>query len=107
MGSPEKPVNAWFWMADEVEPFDVLARGYATSQRRSPSVSGLVATSYHENDNWTIVFQRPLKAPDENYVSIEPGTQAAIALAVWEGSNKERGGQKAVSGDFMALSIEA
>jgi DMSO reductase family type II enzyme heme b subunit len=107
MGSSEKPVNAWLWLADQAEPFDVLANGYATSQRRSPTSSGLLASSYHENDTWTIVFQRPLKAPDESYASIEPGTLTAFALAVWEGSNRERSAQKSVSGDFVTVSIAA
>ena len=107
MGSSEKPVNAWFWKADEKQPFDVLAEGYATSQRRPADGSGLTATGHHENDRWTIVFQRPLKAPGDGYVSIEPGTESAIAFAVWEGHNRERSAQKSVSGDFVAFSIEA
>ena len=107
MGSAEKPVNAWFWKADQDQPFDVLANGYATSQRRPPDASALKVTSHYEDDRWTIVFQRPLNAPFEDYVSIEPGTTSAIAFAVWEGTNRERSAQKAVSGDFMAVSIEA
>jgi len=107
MGSPQKPVNAWFWKADQSEPFDVLANGYATSERRPPHDSGLKVTGYHEHDHWIIVFQRPLAAPGESYVSIEPGTELSMAVAVWEGSNKERSAQKAVSGDFRVVPIEA
>ena len=46
------------------------------------------------------------KHPTRTSCPSNPGTEAAIALAVWEGSNRERSAQKAVSGDFMALSIE-
>lgn len=106
MGSTERPINAWLWMADESEPYDVLASGYATSLRRAASESGLRATAYHENDRWTVVLQRPLQASDAAFTTFEPGTEGAIALAVWEGSNKERSAQKAISGEFAALSID-
>lgn len=107
MGSPERPVNAWLWMADLPEPLDVLASGYATSERHPAKGSGLTASAYHEGGEWAVVLQRPLAAADPSRVSLEPGGSSAIAIAVWEGSNRERSAQKAVSGEFTALTIEA
>jgi DMSO reductase family type II enzyme heme b subunit len=109
MGSSDKPVNAWYWKADETDPFDVYAEGYATSQRRNGSSSGLRATGYHENASWTVVFQRPMRpdeASGEHFAVIDHDLDNAIAFAVWEGSNNERSGQKSVSGEFVKLSVE-
>jgi len=107
MGTPEKPITAWLWKADENEPFDVFAQGYATSNRRRGAASGLTATSYHDDDRWTVVFQRSLSTTAELVATIEPGSRSAIAFAVWEGSNNERSGQKSVSGEFTQLAVEA
>lgn len=102
MGSEDTPVNAWLWKADEAEPFDVVARGYATSDRRGADVSGLKASATHANGHWVLVFQRPLVA-EGAFVSFAGNVDIGIAFAVWEGANKERAGQKSVSGDFVAM----
>jgi DMSO reductase family type II enzyme heme b subunit len=107
MGSVDKPVNAWLWKADQKEPFDVFAEGYATSKRRPASTSGLSANGYHEDGNWVVVLQRPMKAADQEYVPFEAGVDTAVAFAVWEGSNRERSAQKAVSGEFMSIKVDA
>lgn len=105
MGSSQKPVNAWLWKADEKEPYDVFAEGYATSKRRAADSSGLRANGYYEEGNWVVVMQRPMKTTGPGFVPIEPGVDTAIAFAVWEGSNQERSAQKAVSGEFVSLSV--
>jgi DMSO reductase family type II enzyme heme b subunit len=107
MGSPERAVNAWLWKADEAAPFDVFAQGYATSHRRQATNSGLKSTGYYVDSHWVVVFQRPMKIQEPNYVSIEPGSESAIAFALWEGSNNERSAQKSVSGEFVSLTVDA
>lgn len=102
MGAVGAPVNAWLWKADEAEPFDVVAQGYATSDRRAAEVSGLKAKAIHTDGHWVLVFQRPLVAQGD-FVSFADGQEIGIAFAVWEGANKERAGQKSVSGEFIAL----
>ncbi len=106
MGDENKPVNAWFWKADQPEPFDVIARGYSTSQRRPAATSGLAARAAHGNGEWVVVFQRPLQARGAEVAGFEPGASAKIAFAVWEGSNAERAGQKSVSGGFLDLELD-
>jgi len=106
MGDEQQPVNAWLWKADRPEPFDVIARGYATSQRRAASESGLVARGEHRSGKWVVVFQRPLLPEKGEFVRFEPGTTAKIAFAVWDGSNAERAGQKAFSGGFIDLALD-
>lgn len=108
MGSKGAPVNAWLWKADEPEPFDVVAEGYATSQRRAAEASGLKANAVHARGHWVLVFQRPLEvagAPmDESvFISFAGDEDVGISIAIWEGANKERAGQKSVSGDFVPL----
>lgn len=107
MGAPDGPVNAWLWKADRAEPFDVFAQGYATSERRPASYSNLKVAGRHDNGSWVVVFQRPLIAAGRGQAVLRPGTQSGIAFAIWEGTNKERSGEKAISGDFQTIEIEA
>lgn len=102
MGAEGEPVNAWLWKADEPEPFDMVAEGYSTSARRAASVSGLKSKAVYSRGRWSLVFQRPLQA-DGAFVSFDPGKTIGIAVAIWEGSNHERAGQKSVSGEFSPL----
>lgn len=106
MGAPGRPVNAWLWRADGTGPFDVIAEGYATSRRRPASASGLSASAQHDGRTWSLVFQRPLAAASDSCVALAPGTPAQIAFAVWDGSNRDRSAQKAVSPGLVALEIE-
>lgn len=107
MGDAEHPVNAWLWRADQAEPFDVIARGYATSQRRPASSSRLQANGLYRDGGWQLVFQRPLRPGSGEFTHFAAGEPARIAFAIWEGSNGERAGQKAVSGAFHDLELEA
>ncbi len=106
MGDAEKPVNAWLWKADRAEPFDVIARGYSTTQRRPAADSGLRARAHHEDGMWRLVLQRPLVAPTSDYVRFQAGESSGIAFAIWQGSNAERSAQKAFSGDFIGLELD-
>lgn len=48
------------------------------------------------NNRWAVVFVRDLKTSDENDTQFT-GTKAPMAIAIWNGQNKERNGQKAVT----------
>jgi DMSO reductase family type II enzyme heme b subunit len=102
MGDRGAPVNAWLWKADEEAPRDVVAEGYSTSLRRKAEASGLKAHANYSNKHWTLVFQRPLVAT-EDFISLSGEATSGIAIAIWEGSNAERAGQKSVSGEFDLL----
>jgi len=107
MGDAQQPVNAWLWKADRKEPFDVIARGYSTSQRRPASSSQLAASAVYREGEWHLVFQRPLEPASGEFAHFVPGQPARIAFAIWEGNNAERAGQKAVSGAFVEFELEA
>ena len=47
---------------------------------------------------WTVVMTRSLAvASADDGVSLEPGGRAAVAFAVWDGSHRDRDGQKSVT----------
>ncbi len=48
------------------------------------------------NDRWTVVFKRALKTKDANDTQFT-GSKTPMAIAIWNGQNKERNGQKAVT----------
>lgn len=103
MGSPEAPVNIWYWRADGSGPYDVLAQGMGTTERRGADLGGLSCDAAHDGDRWHVVFRRALSAADETVVGLDGRRSIGVALAVWEGSNRERGPLKAYSGEFREL----
>jgi DMSO reductase family type II enzyme heme b subunit len=47
---------------------------------------------------WMIVMTRPLAVnSSQEGVSLEPGSQASIAFALWDGSHQDRNGQKSIT----------
>lgn len=48
------------------------------------------------NDRWAVVFKRALTTNDANDTQFKGGT-TPMAIAIWDGTNKERNGQKAVT----------
>ncbi len=105
MGAPGAPVDAWYWRADHAErPFDVIAEGYGTSQRRAADALPLRAAAVHRDGRWCVVLVRAL-AGDAQYVRLQPGGTARVAFALWDGGNRERAGRKAFSGEFVPAEL--
>ncbi|WP_372724718.1 ethylbenzene dehydrogenase-related protein [Immundisolibacter sp.] len=105
MGSPGEPVNAWYWKADKAEqPFDVVAEGYGTSERRSGKDARLVSKSLYQGGRWHVVLQRPLDIGN-THAQFQPGTPTKLAFGVWDGGNRERAGRKSFSGDFVLVPV--
>jgi DMSO reductase family type II enzyme heme b subunit len=109
MGDEQNPVNAWFWKADSAEPHDVVAHGFGTSRRRPAKGSGLRTASVYSDGRWFVVFQRSLRPTTglADQVSFKPSTRIGIAVALWEGSNRERAGQKSISGEWTPFEVTA
>jgi hypothetical protein len=61
--------------------------------------SQLVSASGRWNQGrWIVLMRRSLRVPSaDDGVELSPGQTASIALAVWEGSHRDRNGQKQVS----------
>jgi DMSO reductase family type II enzyme heme b subunit len=105
MGSPQAPVNAWYWRPDLEAPLSVTAQGTGTTRRtQDPELS---ASGMHDRGEWRVVIRRRLESPTADYVSIVPGVPSKVGFALWQGANQERGGLKAASLDWEPLEIEA
>lgn len=93
MGSERTPVNVWYWNA-EAGGQELLAAGPGTTT----AVEGTVETdATYRDGRWHVVFDRNLGVEETNRTSFEADENVQVALAVWNGSNAERAGQKAVS----------
>jgi steroid C-25 hydroxylase gamma subunit len=106
MGDASKPVNMWLWRADLETPFYVTAMGRGTTTRHADSpLSGRGAW---RDGAWTVVVSRPFNVslPAALVVPLAPGMTHKCTFAIWQGSNKERGGLKAYGPVWQPLEIE-
>lgn len=86
--------------ADTTE--ELLAGGPGTTSAFEGSTVN--ATTEYANGGWTVVFSRPIDADGANRTAFDADRDVDVAVAVWNGSNTERSGQKSVSEwQFLAL----
>jgi DMSO reductase family type II enzyme heme b subunit len=105
MGAPGKPVNAWYWRADEEgRARQVAAEGLGTS--RTLDRQTVRSGARWKEGRWRVVLVRPLKAAGPGSALLEPGVETGFGVAIWEGSNAERAGLKAFSGDWLPIVLE-
>ncbi len=104
MGSPQAPVNAWYWRADLERPQNLVARGLGTVE--GAEGPALWAQAYWEEGRWHLVLARALGEGGPTAVSLVPGGTVKVAFAVWEGGNQERAGLKAFSGYWRELELK-
>jgi DMSO reductase family type II enzyme heme b subunit len=105
MGSPEAPVNAWYWRADDEAPHNVVAAGIGTVEETDGV--RLLGQARWNKGVWRVVVGRSLRAPQQaGSVRFRAGRPTNVAFAVWEGSNQERGGIKAFSNRWLELTLE-
>ena len=73
---------------------DLNAEGFSTLTTQShQDVDG---SGNWSNNRWMVVFKRSLQTEDPNDTQFR-GKEIPIAFAVWNGNNKERNGQKALT----------
>ncbi len=105
MGSPDEPVNAWYWRPDMETPFSVTSEGTSTTIRTiDPNLRGNGA---HTGGAWAVVIGRALQSAGDGYVQLTAGEEGKVAFAVWQGGNDERAGLKAVTLEWQPLELEA
>ncbi len=107
MGSADQPVNAWYWRADFEEPVSITAQGTGTTVRHLSA--GLKAGASFGDGRWSVVISRAIGSPDGSAVTLRPGQigqTAKVAFAVWQGSNRERGGLKAATLEWQPLEMD-
>jgi DMSO reductase family type II enzyme heme b subunit len=106
MGLPDKPVNMWLWRADLETPLYVTATVRGTTTRHE---SPLLGKGAYRDGAWSVVVARPFNVglAAQYVVPLAPGMQHKCTFAVWQGSNKERGGLKAYGPVWQPLEVEA
>ena len=104
MGTEDEPVQFIQWRALRNEVRSVVAWGIGSSL---PGTGvGEAVTAGWSQGHWTIVMLRTLAGGAEA-ATPSTGQTAQIGFAVWNGSNEERAGLKAVSVDWTPLQIDA
>ena len=103
MGTPKAPIHLLHWMARKNALRAVVAQGIGSSMEGA-DVAQSVKAGWTQG-RWSVVFTRSLIA-GKQAVSLVPGTQSQIGFAVWDGSNEERAGIKAVSADWTDFQIK-
>ncbi len=120
MGEPGKPVNIWQWKAvggERGQPGvrdnpdseliyqtieDLNAEGYSTlTDQNQQDVKGFAVW---KSNKWRLVFHRSLTNDNANDVQFKQ--PVLMAIAVWNGSNKELNGQKGIS-DWLLLRMSS
>ncbi len=105
MGSPDAPVNAWYWRADDEVPHHVVATGIGTVTE-APG-GRLLGRGSWDDGVWRVVIGRSVRPPrGAETVRFRRGQPTQVAFAVWEGSHGERGGIKAFSNSWRPLTLE-
>ncbi len=94
MGSPQSMVNLWWWNG-EMGQQELLAGGAGTTTPFNQTRLSTNAT--YQDGRWYVVFSRNLTVQEQNRTSIEMERDVPVSFAVWNGSNGERAGRKAVS----------
>lgn len=85
-----------------VEDLNAIGFGTLTSQEHQ-DVNGKGSWN---NGKWNVVIYRPLETSDENDVKFTPGMSTFFNMAVWNGNEGDRNGQKSVSIRWRPLKIE-
>jgi DMSO reductase family type II enzyme heme b subunit len=106
MGSEDALTNVWYWKAHHTEPYDVLSKGFGSTERRPGSSSKLAVVAKRRGNIWDVIFSRPFQVDGgAEFAGFAPGETTGIAFAAWAGANNERSGMKSISGEFSELVI--
>lgn len=97
MGEKGLPVNIWYWKADKNISENLIAEGIGTVSPRTDAKGNLSVTAGWKDGKWKLLFLQDI-FPYENYLpKFEEGKEMFFSIAIWNGSLKERDGQKSVS----------
>jgi hypothetical protein len=85
-----------------VEDLNAVGFGTLTSQTHQ-DVKG---KGTWNNGKWDVLIYRPMATPDENDVQFVPGMSTFLNMAVWNGIEGDRNGQKSISLRWRPLKID-
>jgi DMSO reductase family type II enzyme heme b subunit len=101
MGSPDAPVNIWYWNAAKAQTQNLAAGGFGTL---SPTEQQVVSTqASYQNNHWSVVFSREKAITGDYQVDLSK-QDIDVVFATWQGNTKQRDGLKATSGNWITLS---
>jgi DMSO reductase family type II enzyme heme b subunit len=106
MGDEKAPVNAWYWKANRPGiASSNVAHGVGTTQ--VVDEDSIAVAAEHSGGRWSVVFCRALEVPEQAgaAVQLSLGAERDIGVAIWEGSQGERGGIKAFSPVWSKLKV--
>lgn len=104
MGGGGKLVNIWYWNAANNGAENMIADGFGTATRLA--TQDVRAHGRHAAGEWTVSFFRPYRSAEGSAIRLSPeGGRYPVAFAVWEGSNQERDGFKAVTMAWQDLAL--
>lgn len=76
---------------------EAMSEGLGSYTTQRPLVEKAQAQGTWKDGRWHVVFKRFLKSSEKEALQFSPGHLLNIAFAVWDGSGRDRNGQKMVS----------
>lgn len=76
---------------------DLNALGFGTLTSQPSDDQNVRGKGIWQGGKWRVVFVRAVKSPSDRDTQFLPGQSLPIAFAIWDGSEGDRDGQKAVS----------
>ncbi len=77
---------------------ELIAHGFGTATHSADQ--GVLGRGQWADGRWSVVFARPLVTASETQAQLTAGGRGTMAVAAWNGSNKEVGARKQISADF-------
>lgn len=76
---------------------DANATGFGTMTTQPPGSQNVTGKGIWRDNFWSVLFVRDLKSKDKQDVQFVPGRPVPMAIAVWNGAQRDRNGRKVFS----------
>jgi mono/diheme cytochrome c family protein len=100
---PRDFITAWAAGNPRSDPTQVLpggnlrAQGFGSLTMRPRVSQAISASGRRDGNRWVVVLRRPLQVSSDVDPVLAPGDRVSVAFALWDGSARDRDGQKLVS----------